>query len=219
MTYTEQHIVELKKCLASPSYFIENHVHLETPHGQKLMKLTDKQARFTYLAEEEQIVVGEFDRCEGKTTVAAANVLHHTIFKQNQMIVAIGHTHAAAMSMKKLVETMFWSVPKYMRPNVTFKNATSLQFDNGNRMVFCAPTPQALRGMTLNMVWVDEPTCMKPDYFNHLLVSMMPCIHVANAKLLFTGTDIGDKLSHIPNAALMSARWDKIRTNLWTYNG
>jgi hypothetical protein len=215
MTYPYTQLLEYIKCSEDPTYFIETYTGV---------KLDDMQKQFILHVLEYKSVLGDFERAKGKSMLATRIMLWRATFKANENLVLMAHTHQAGTYLMKTIEGLYLRLPKFMRPTIRFKNATCMEFDNGVRLATMYPRMHALRGMTVNHLWFDEPQLAKQLDLQEMLVCVWPCLAATGAKITFTGTDVKDviaeiiKVDKVYNAA-SERRLNDITKRLWTYNG
>lgn len=186
--YTEQQLTELIRCSEDPFYFIENFVYIQTDKGVELMKLFPFQRDIIdgYHNHKDCIVLTA--RQQGKTTTASAYLLWHAMFKSDQTILVVANVFRAATEIMHRIRTMYESCPDHIRAGVKAFNKTSIEFDNGSRIVSQATTPNAGRGMSLNLLFVDEMAFCAPNIIEAMWTSLSPTLAATQGKSIITST-------------------------------
>lgn len=97
------------------------------------------------------------------TTIAAFYLLYEATFpiaKGDILIVA--HKQGHAMEVLKRLKDMYYSAPLWLKAGMVKNNETSIEFDNGMRVIAEATTANAARGKSLRYVYcVDGKTKIK----------------------------------------------------------
>lgn len=95
-----------------------------------------------------------------KTTIAAFYLLYEASFPPAKGdILIVAHKQGHAMEVLKRLKDMYYSMPMWMKPGMVKNNETSVEFDNGMRVIAEATTANAARGKSLKFVYcVDGET-------------------------------------------------------------
>lgn len=68
-------------------------------------------------------------------------------------ILIVAHKQGHAMEVLKRLKDMYYSMPMWMKPGMVKNNETSVEFDNGMRVIAEATTANAARGKSLKFVY------------------------------------------------------------------
>lgn len=95
-----------------------------------------------------------------KTTIGAYYLLYEACFPPAKGdILIVAHKQGHAMEVLKRLKDMYYSMPMWMKPGMVKNNETSVEFDNGMRVIAEATTANAARGKSLKFVYcVDGKT-------------------------------------------------------------
>jgi hypothetical protein len=88
------------------------------------------------------------------TTIGAFYLLYEACFpvaKGDILIVA--HKQAHSVEVLKRIKDMYYSAPNWLKPGMIKNNETSVEFDNGMRIIAEATTANAARGKSLKFVY------------------------------------------------------------------
>jgi len=70
------------------------------------------------------------------TTLGALYLLYEACFMENKGdILIVAHKQSHAMEVLKRIKDMYYSLPLYMKPGIVKNNETSVEFDNGMRII------------------------------------------------------------------------------------
>lgn len=94
------------------------------------------------------------------TTIGAFYLLYEASFPRAKGdILIVAHKQGHAMEVLKRLKDMYFSCPMWLKPGLVKNNETSIEFDNGMRIIAEATTANAARGKTLRFVYcVDGET-------------------------------------------------------------
>jgi len=81
------------------------------------------------------------------TTIAAYYLLYEACFPPAKGdILIVAHKQAHSMEVLKRLKDMYYSMPMWLKPGMVKNNETSVEFDNGMRVIAEATTANAARG-------------------------------------------------------------------------
>lgn len=95
-------------------------------------------------------------RQAGCTTIAAAISLWRMLYQRHQKIVVISKDDAAAMEVLERIKLMYDEIPDVYKPRKKYSNAHKLTLKNGSSFEAKAPSPEAGRSISANLLIIDE---------------------------------------------------------------
>ena len=88
------------------------------------------------------------------TTIGAFYLLYEACFPASKGdILIVAHKQAHSMEVLKRLKDMYYSMPLWLKPGMVKNNETSIEFDNGMRIIAEATTSNAARGKSLKFVY------------------------------------------------------------------
>ena len=91
------------------------------------------------------------------TTIGAYYLLYEACFPASKGdILIVAHKQAHSMEVLKRLKDMYYSMPLWLKPGMVKNNETSIEFDNGMRIIAEATTSNAARGKSLKFVYCIE---------------------------------------------------------------
>jgi hypothetical protein len=205
-SYTEEEMIEIAKCARDPEYFIENYIKIVHPdRGLVLMKLYDPQRKIVQTYHKEQKVVVLASRQTGKTTTTAGYFCWYMLFynpidpetgkrnpKAPKNIAILAHKAAAAKEVLERFKTAYENLPRFLQRGVQAWNKSYVLLENGSRIIAAATTGAAIRGMTINLLYLDEFAFVHQNIAEEFFTSVYPTISAGlNSKLFITSTPKG----------------------------
>ena len=191
--FTEDDVIELRKCRKDPIYFIENYCKIITlDHGLQPFKLYDCQREKVKIIHENRKVILMEGRQQGKTTTSAAYILWYTIFQDSKTVAILANKAAAAREVLSRYQLMYENLPKWMQQGVITWNKGDIELEN-NAVVFTAATSSSgIRGKSVNMLYVDETAIIPNNVAEDFFTSVYPTISAGTTtKILLSSTPLG----------------------------
>ena len=155
--WTEEQILEYKKCMESPIHFIENYVKIiSLDEGLIHFKLYDYQKELIEHFDENRFSVVLACRQSGKSITACAFLLWYLLFQPEQTIAILANKGAIAREMLTRITTMLEHVPFFLQPGTKVLNRGSIEFENESRIIASATGANSIRGLSVNLLYLDE---------------------------------------------------------------
>ncbi len=134
--YTEEQVIEIKKCAIDPIYFIDNYCYIVTiDHGIQLLKLWDFQKDYIHAIHNNRMLIVMLSRQMSKTTVAAAYILWYTIFQSNKTVAIVANKEENAKETLSRYQLMYEHLPIWMQQGVKTWNKGDKSISNFSRWV------------------------------------------------------------------------------------
>ena len=155
--WTKEELKEYKKCLDDPKYFAKKYckvIHLDKglipfdlyPYQEKMFdSFTDHRFNIVLAC-----------RQSGKSIAVVAYLLWYAIFKGEQVVGVLANKNAIAREMLARITLMLENLPFFLQPGCTALNKGSIGFSNNSRIIAAATSSSSIRGMSLNLVYLDE---------------------------------------------------------------
>jgi hypothetical protein len=109
-------------------------------------------------------------RQTGKSTTVISFLLHYTVFNDNINIGILANKAATARELLDRLQTAYENLPKWMQQGVLQWNRGSLELENGSKILAASTSASAVRGMSFNIIFLDEfafvPNHIADDFFS-----------------------------------------------------
>ena len=191
--WTKEQIVEYKKCMDDPIYFIENYCFIVTlDKGLQPFKLYDCQKeKVDFIMNNRRCILME-GRQQGKTITAAACILHYTIFQDSKTVAIMANKSNAAREVLARYQIMYEHLPIWMQQGVKTWNKGDVDLENGSRVFTAATTASGIRGKSVNWLYIDEAAIIPNNVAEEFFTSVYPTISAGETtKILLTSTPLG----------------------------
>src|SRR5574343_246116 len=97
------------------------------------------------------------------STCVGIMALHLSIFTADKTIGVVSNKERSAKMILHRIKRMYESLPFYLKPGVKSYNKTSIEFENGSKIIASATSPDALRGESINCIDGKSLVCVIND--------------------------------------------------------
>jgi len=191
--FTKEQIEEYIKCSKDPVYFIINYCKIVTlDHGLQPFNLYDCQINKINVIHDNRRVILMEGRQQGKTTTSAAYILWTTLFSPNKTVAILANKAAAAREVLSRYQLMYEHLPVWLQQGVTTWNKGDIELENGSKVFTAATSSSAIRGRSVNMLYVDEAAIIPNTVAEEFFTSVYPTISAGETtKILLSSTPLG----------------------------
>ncbi len=155
--FTQEQIMEFMRCKANPVYFAKKHVKIVTlDHGLMPFEPYDFQEKLINNFHRERFNICKMPRQTGKSTTVISYLLHYVVFNDSVNIGILANKAATARELLGRLQTAYENLPKWMQQGVLSWNRGSLELDNGSKILAASTSASAVRGMSFNILFLDE---------------------------------------------------------------
>lgn len=187
-------VQEYKKCLVDIPYFIKNYVQIiNLDVGLTYFHLHPYQEKMLNHMHDNRFSIFMTSRQMGKTTVAAAYLLHQLIFNKSFLVAILANKGDQAREIMARLQLMYEELPWWLQPGVKTWNKGSIHLGNGAKAFTGATSSSSIRGKSFNIVYMDEFAHIEND--TEFYQSTYPVITSGkNTKVIITSTPNGMNL-------------------------
>lgn len=155
--YTQEQILELKRCKEDPVYFISNYCYIQNQdHGEVKFKLRDYQIRIIENLHNNRLNILLSGRQTGKSETTAAFAYWFASFNSKKNVLVASNSQKGSTDIMDRIKFMYERTPDFLRPGVSFYNRGSIVFDNDSKIWSEATTEKTGRGRSVALVILDE---------------------------------------------------------------
>ena len=168
--FSEENIIEFLKCKDDPVYFAKNYV--------KIVSLDEGLVPFNLYPFQEKLVnnfhnnrfnICKMPRQTGKSTTVVSYLLHYAVFNDSVNIGILANKAKIAMDLLGRLQVAYENLPKWMQQGIIAWNKGSLELENGSKILAASTSASAVRGMSFNILFLDEfafvPNHVADDFF------------------------------------------------------
>lgn len=191
--FTQEEVQEYVKCARDPIYFIKNYAKIVSlDEGVVPFIPFPYQERMIQAIHENKNTLGKLFRQAGKSTIVAAYFAWYVLFNDNKTAVILANKQAIAIEIFGRVQFIIENLPKWLQQGVVEWNKKSLVLENGSRCIAAATSASAVRGMSVNLLLLDEFAHLKPNLADEFIASVFPTLSSSeSSKLVIISTPNG----------------------------
>ncbi|OUT93466.1 MAG: terminase [Gammaproteobacteria bacterium TMED36] len=155
--FTKEQILEFMACKNDPVYFARQHVKIVSlDEGLVGFQPYDFQEKLIRNFHENRFNICKMPRQTGKSTTSVSYLLHYAVFNDNVNIGILANKAATARDLLGRLQTAYENLPKWMQQGIISWNKGSLELENGSKILAASTSASAVRGMSFNILFLDE---------------------------------------------------------------
>ena len=175
--FTPEQVEEFIKCSQDPVYFIKNYIKIVSlDEGVINFNLYDFQEKMVTNFHENRFNIAKLPRQSGKSTVVTAYLLWYVIFTDNVNVAILANKAATAREMLGRLQLSYENLPKWMQQGIIAWNRGSVELENGSRILAASTSASAVRGMSFNVIFLDEFAFVPNNIAEKFFSSVYPTI-------------------------------------------
>lgn len=170
------------QCAQSVVYFAQHFFYIIHPKtGSQLIKLRDYQERILKAFQDNRFNILLSARQMGKTTCSAIYLLWYAIFNKEKTIAILANKADTAKGILAEIKYAYERLPSYLKPGVLEYNAFSIEFENKCKVFAKATSPDALRGESVSLLFLDEFAFVPQNFAEAFWSSNYPTLSTGGA--------------------------------------
>ena len=220
--FTADEVREYKKCLQNASYFASKYckiIHVD--HGLVPFELYHYQEQMFNHFTDNRFSIVLACRQSGKSISSVAYLLWYAVFHPEKVIAILANKGATAQEMLGRVTLMLEHLPFFLQPGCKALNKRSIEFSNNSRIVSAATSGSSIRGMSVNLLYLDEFAFV--ENASEFYTSTYPVISSGkDTKVIITSTanGIGNQFHKIWEGAVQEVNeFQSFRVDWWDVPG
>lgn len=189
--WSPERIQEWVKCSEDPIYFVETYmkiislnkglVNFEPYPYQKNMMNSFVDNRYTIVTTARQA---------GKSTTTCGFILWYIIFHSEKTVALLANKGETAREILGKVQLAYQHLPKWLQQGVKEWNKGSFVLENNSRVIASATSASAIRGYTINLLFIDEAAHI--ENWEEFFTSVYPTISSGtDSKIILVSTPNG----------------------------
>ena len=171
MSFTPEQVQEWIKCADDPVYFTRNYIKIVSlDEGLVPFKMWDFQEDMINRFHTNRFNIAKLPRQTGKSTTVVSYLLHYAIFNDNVNIGILANKLTTSRELLGRLQLAYENLPKWMQQGIVSWNKGSLELENGSKIMAASTSSSAVRGMSFNIIFLDEfafvPTHIAEQFFS-----------------------------------------------------
>ena len=191
--FTEEQVIEFIKCKNDPVYFARNYIKIVSlDEGLTQFHPYDFQEKLIKNFHENRFNICKMPRQTGKSTTSVSYLLHYAVFNDSTNIGILANKAATARDLLSRLQTAYENLPKWMQQGIISWNKGSLELENGSKILAASTSASAVRGMSFNILFLDEFAFVPNHIAESFFASVYPTITSGkNTKVIMVSTPHG----------------------------
>ena len=175
--FTKKQVQEWIKCKEDPLYFALNYI--------QIISLDEGLVPFTMYGFQKEIMmdfhnnrfnIAKLPRQTGKSTTVVAYLLHYAIFNDSVNIGILANKASTARELLGRLQLAYENLPKWMQHGILVWNKGNVELENGSKILAASTSASAVRGMSFNILFLDEFAFVPNHVAEQFFASVYPTI-------------------------------------------
>jgi len=191
--FSEEQIIEFLKCKEDPVYFANNYIKIiSLDEGLTQFHPYHFQRKLINNFHNNRFNICKMPRQTGKSTTVISYLLHYLIFNDSVNIGILANKAATARELLARLATAYENLPKWMQQGVLVWNKGNIELENGSKILAASTSASAVRGMSFNILFLDEFAFVPNHVADSFFASVYPTITSGkNTKVIIVSTPHG----------------------------
>ena len=191
--FSTEQIQEFIKCKQDPIYFARNYIKIVSlDEGLVPFKMYDFQEKLISNFHNSRFNICKMPRQTGKSTTCVAYLLHYIVFNDSVNVGILANKAATARELLGRLQTAYENLPKWMQQGILSWNKGSMELENGSKILAASTSASAVRGMSFNIIFLDEFAFVPNHIAEAFFSSVYPTITSGKStKVIMVSTPCG----------------------------
>ena len=191
--FTKKQVAEYMKCAQDPVYFIRQYIRIVSlDEGVIPFDMYDFQEGMVEKFHEHRFNICKLPRQSGKSTIVTAYLLWYVLFNANVNVAILANKAPTAREMLGRLQLSYENLPKWLQQGILGWNKGSLELENGSKILAASTSASAVRGMSFNVIFLDEFAFVPNHIADQFFSSVYPTISSGkNTKVIIISTPHG----------------------------
>ena len=177
INFTKEDVEEYLRCKKDPVYFAKNYVKIVSlDEGLVPFKMWDFQEKLIRNFHEKRFNICKMPRQTGKSTTCVSYLLHYIVFNDSVNVGILANKAATARELLGRLATAYENLPKWMQQGIISWNKGSIELENGSKILAASTSASAVRGMSFNIIFLDEFAFVPNHIAEQFFSSVYPTI-------------------------------------------
>jgi len=189
--WTNAAVKEYAKCMHDAAYFAKTYCKIiSLDKGLVNFNLYPYQEKMFESFNDNRFSIVLACRQSGKSISSVAYLLWFALFHSEKTIAVMANKGATAREMLGRITLMLENLPFFLQPGCKALNKGSIEFSNNSRIVAAATSGSSIRGMSVNLLYLDEFAFV--ERANEFYTSTYPVVSSGkDTKIIITSTANG----------------------------
>ena len=176
-SFSKKEVAEVIKCAEDPVYFIRNYIQIVSlDKGLVPFDMYDFQEEMVGKFHKNRFNIAKLPRQSGKSTIVTSYLLWYVLFNDNVNVAILANKAATAREMLQRLQLSYENLPRYLQQGILQWNRGSLELENGSKIMAASTSASAVRGMSFNIIFLDEFAFIPNHIADQFFSSVYPTI-------------------------------------------
>ena len=191
--FTKKQVAEFLKCAQDPVYFAQTYVQIiNLDEGLVPFKMYDFQEKLVNNFHNNRFNICKMPRQSGKSTTVVSYLLHYAIFNDSVTIGILANKAQTARDLLGRLQIAYENLPKWMQQGIIAWNKGSMELENKSKIIAASTSASAVRGMSFNIIFLDEFAFVANHLADDFFSSVYPTISSGKStKVIIVSTPRG----------------------------
>jgi len=175
--FTKKQVEEWIKCKKDPIYFATHYIKIiSLDEGLVPFDMYDFQKEILRDFHENRFNIAKLPRQTGKSTTVVAYLLYYAIFFDSVNIGILANKASTARELLGRLQLAYENLPKWMQHGILVWNKGNVELENGSKILAASTSASAVRGMSFNILFLDEFAFVPNHVAEQFFASVYPTI-------------------------------------------
>ena len=175
--FSPEEVQEYLKCADDPVHFILNYIKIVSlDDGVIPFTMYDFQVDMVKSFHDNRFNIAKLPRQSGKSTIVTAYLLWYVLFNPNVNVAILANKAATAREMLGRLQLSYENLPKWLQQGILQWNRGSLELENGSKILAASTSASAVRGMSFNVIFLDEFAFVPNHIADQFFSSVYPTV-------------------------------------------
>lgn len=177
LDFTPDEVQEVIKCSEDPVYFIKKYIKIVSlDKGLIPFDMYHFQEEMVQKFHDNRFNIAKLPRQSGKSTIVTSYLLWYVLFNDNVNVAILANKAATAREMLQRLQLSYENLPKWLQQGILQWNRGSLELENGSKIMAASTSASAVRGMSFNVIFLDEFAFIPNHIADQFFSSVYPTI-------------------------------------------
>ena len=175
--FTKDQIEEFIKCKEDPVYFARNYIRIVSlDKGLVPFEPYKFQEKLISRFHKNRFNICMMPRQTGKSTTSVSYLLHYIVFNDSVNVGILANKASTARELLSRLQLAYENLPKWMQQGIIAWNKGSMELENGSKVLAASTSASAVRGMSFNILFLDEFAFVPNHIADSFFASVYPTI-------------------------------------------
>ena len=175
--FTKKQVEEWIKCKNDPLYFACKYMQIiNLDEGLVPFSMYDFQKDILMDFHNNRFNIAKLPRQTGKSTTVVAYLLHYAIFNDSVNIGILANKASTARELLGRLQLAYENLPKWIQHGILVWNKGNVELENGSKILAASTSASAVRGMSFNILFLDEFAFVPNHVAEQFFASVYPTI-------------------------------------------